>query len=143
MSQPITREMFDAWETLREAAASIGSTDEFEATSFERNVANAINVLDASCFLEPIVNKFVCGDASAGLPEPPCDLEKPCPVHDVRMPVAIEQVGPLFQARGADGKVWSTATTYDLVGEHLSEQATMFIIVTSEELGGDDAHPSA
>lgn len=143
MSEPITREMFDAWGTLQEAASAIHRTDEYEVTSYEKKVANAIDVLDNSDFMAPIVNEFICGDQSAALPEPSCDLDKPCPVHDVRTPVAIEQVGPLFQARGADGKVWSTATTYNLVEEHLSEQATMFIIVGSEELGGDDAHPSA
>lgn len=133
MSEPITREMFDAWETLQRFARRAPLSD----------MARAIDVLDNSDFMAPIVNEFICGDQSAALPEPSCDLDKPCPVHDVRTPVAIEQVGPLFQARGADGKVWSTATTYNLVEEHLSEQATMFIIVGSEELGGDDAHPSA
>jgi len=51
-----------------------------------------------------------------------------------RVPVAILQIGPLFQAREADGHVWATATSYKLVEEHLRELDVLFIVVTPDEL---------
>jgi hypothetical protein len=132
--------MFDAWQTLQEFAVAIRQ----EQTPHHRDVeaAKAIDILDNSDFMVPIEDEFICGDTSAGLPEPPCNLDKPCPVHDVRTVVAIVKLRPtLFQAQGADGRVWATATTYKLVEEHLGEQDTMFRIVTPEELKASEPDP--
>ena len=71
--KPITPEMIAAWRTLQDAAATHRVSE---------GVVRAINTIDDSDFMVPIEDAGICGDQSAGLPEPPCDLDKPCPVHD-------------------------------------------------------------
>lgn len=128
MTRPITREMFDAWETLQEFARRAPLSD----------LARAIDVLDNSDFMAPIVNEFICGDQSAGLPEPPCDLDKPCPVHDTPTPVAIVPYNGMFRATYGDGRTWTVGSTREEIERELAEGDAHFIIVTPEELA---AHP--
>lgn len=77
MTTNITPEMVAAWRTLQDFARSANPTSP---------VKKAIDVLDNSDFMVPIEEAGECGDTSAGLPEPPCDLDKPCPVHEDDMP---------------------------------------------------------
>lgn len=52
-----------------------------------------------------------------------------------RTPVAIVKLRPtLFQAQGADGRVWATGTGYAQVEQRLEESDAWFIIVSPEEL---------
>lgn len=73
MPKPITPEMIDAVNTLRVAT---------RYHSVAQSVKDAINVLDNADFFADIDEARECGDTSSPLPEPPCDLDKPCSVHD-------------------------------------------------------------
>lgn len=76
----ITPEMVEAWRTLQEFARRIRR--EPLAGRLVRDAQQAIDVIDNSNWMVPVEDAGICGDQSAGLPEPPCDLDKPCPVHN-------------------------------------------------------------
>lgn len=110
MSRQITPEMIAALDTLLAGARG--------AYRVSPEVRDAINVLDNADFFTPIT------DARD-------ELENAAP----RTPIVIEEHGPLIQARDANGRIWSTATTPAKVISHLRELDTPFIIVSPEELG--------
>lgn len=80
MTKPITPEMIAAWRTLQAYAEKLPRY--VNPTTEETALADAIRILDNSDYMAPIQDAGECGDISAALPEPPCDLDKPCPVHD-------------------------------------------------------------
>lgn len=83
MSKPTLDDQIKALAVLREFANFVPRC--VNPTKGELGVVEAINTLDnADLFADLDEKDFElnqCGDTSAGLPEPPCDLDKPCPVH--------------------------------------------------------------
>jgi hypothetical protein len=84
MAQEITREMIEALAHLRAFSTAVKA--ERNALEIDKGAALAIDLLDNADFFTAIddvdFELYQCGDTSAGLTEPPCDLDKPCPVHD-------------------------------------------------------------
>ena len=116
MSRPTIEEQIKALATLREFALN-SSRDSLNTLS--RSAAEAVLTLDD-------------GDVFADLDQERNDREA---AAAPRTPVAILRLRPtLFQAHGADGQVWATATTYKGVEEHLLEQSTLFLVVSPDEL---------
>lgn len=99
MTTNITPKMIEAWRTLQSYAEKLPRY--VNPTAEETALADAINVLDNSDFMVPIQDAGECGDISTGLPETPCDLDKPCPVHDA---------APLDPAE------WGDTTRADMAG---------------------------
>lgn len=122
MTKPITPEMIAAWRTLQEFALAV--RQERAPHHMDAKAAEAIDLLDNSDWMVPI--------EEAGYE---ADNDSP------RVLVAIEENGRLFQARGADNRVWSAATTYDQVTQNLAERPELFLIVTQEELRIAALHP--
>lgn len=85
MTKPITPEMIAAWRKLRNFAYCTRGVA--APQPWETELVGAIDVLDNSDYMVPIEEAGECGDTSAGLPEPPCSLDKPCPIHEDDMPV--------------------------------------------------------
>lgn len=123
MTIHITPEMIAAWRTLQAYGAKIPRY--VNPTAEEREVADAINVLDNSDWMVPI--------EEAGAVE---ETDAP------RVLAVIEEDGSRFRARGADDKIWATAATYDEVAKHLTERPEFFLIVTHEELRIAALHPA-
>lgn len=80
----ITPEMIDALDTLRKFSTLV--KQEYGAAEIDKEAALAVDLLDNEGFFAAIDEAGECGDTSAPLPEPPCDLDKPCPVHEERGP---------------------------------------------------------
>lgn len=97
--RPTIEEQIEALAALRKFAMSAP----FGVTHTEAQEAVfAINILDnADLFADLDEKDFElnqCGDTSAGLPEPPCDLDKPCPVHE-DTPIGLPELKPGEEAR--------------------------------------------
>lgn len=123
MTVRITPEMITAWRMLQNYAAKLPRY--VNPTTEEKALAEAINVLDNSNWMVPIQDAAADDDDNAP-----------------HVLVVIEKNGPLFQARGVDNRLWSTATTYGKVEENLAEREERFLIVSPEEMRVAKLHPA-
>lgn len=123
MTKAIAPELSAAWRTLKNFAFTTKGSH-CRPQPWESELAQAIDVLDNSDFMVPVEDAAHEADATP------------------RTPVVIENNGPLFQARGADDRIWSTATTYKRVEEHLAELPISFIVCGPEELATPALDPA-
>ena len=116
MSRPTIEEQIKALAVLRHF---VGTTEAY-ANNVTEDAALAIEVLDKASVFAALDQERDEREATTDAPRVLIVIEKLC--------------ATLFQAQGADGKIWATATTRKKVEERLTERPELFMVVSPEEL---------